>query len=125
MKFAKAVFTGAGLWGLLVVTPMYFLFDEIGRQYPPPLTHPDFYYGFLGVTLAWQFAFLLIGRDPVRLRPIMFAAICEKAFYVVSLCVLYASGSIEAGQLAVGAPDVILGSLFIAALVKTPKLRLA
>ncbi len=121
MKFAKVVFTGSGLWGLLVLTPLYFLIDEIGKRYPPAVTHPDFYYGFLGVALSWQFAFLVIGRDPERFRPLIFAAICEKAFYVVSLCALYARGRIEAGQIAVGAPDVVLGTLFIAALFKTSK----
>jgi len=30
---------------------------------------PDFYYGFVGVAILWQIAFLAIGRDPIRLRP--------------------------------------------------------
>ena len=38
-----------GTWGLVVLTPLYFLFDEIGRQFPPATKHPDFYYGFLGL----------------------------------------------------------------------------
>ena len=27
MRFAKTVFTGAGLWGLVVLAPQYFTFD--------------------------------------------------------------------------------------------------
>jgi hypothetical protein len=56
MKFAKIVFWGAGIWGVLVLTPLYFMYDLIGRQEPPPITHPGFYYGFAGVALAWQFS---------------------------------------------------------------------
>ena len=70
MKFAKIVFWIAGIWGLLVVPPLFFIFDRIGKDNPPPITHPGFYYGFATVTLAWQIAFILIARDPVRLRHI-------------------------------------------------------
>jgi len=43
MKFAKVVFWIAGMWGVLVLTPLYFIFDMIGRNDPPPITHPAFY----------------------------------------------------------------------------------
>jgi len=46
MKFAKVVFWTAGIWGVLVLTPLFFIFDMIGRTDPPPITHPGFYYGF-------------------------------------------------------------------------------
>jgi hypothetical protein len=118
MKFAKLVFTVAGVWGLIVMTPLYFMFDFIGRSYPPAITHPDFYFGFIGLGLSWQFAFLVIGRDPARFSPMMMPAVCEKALYVISLVVLYRSGRIELGQLAVGAPDLILGCLFATAAYK-------
>lgn len=119
MRFARMVFTAAGLWGLVVLTPLYFMFDRIGRSYPPPITHPDFYYGFLAITLAWQIGFLLIGRDPVRLRPMMIPAVLEKAFYILTLAVLYGQGRLEPGQLAPGLPDFLLGCLFVAAFFKT------
>ena len=61
MKFAKIVFWTAGAWGVLVLTPLYFLYDFVGRQDPPALNHPQLYYGFAGVGLAWQFAFMAIG----------------------------------------------------------------
>jgi hypothetical protein len=119
MTFARSVFTVAGIWGLLVLAPLGFAFDLIGRMYPPPVTHPDFYFGFVAIGLAWQTAFLVIGRDPVRFRPLMIPAICEKAFYVISLAALYGHGRIELGQLAVGVPDVMLGCLFVIALLQT------
>ena len=82
MRFARVVFSVAGVWGLLVLAPLYFMFDAVGQMYPPPVTHPDFYFGFIGVALAWQVAFLGIGRDPGRLRPMMVPAMLEKFGYV-------------------------------------------
>jgi hypothetical protein len=120
MRFAKMVFMGAGVWGLLVLTPLLFLFDSMGRQYPPPITHPDFYYGFVMVGLAWQVAFLLIARDPVRFRPLMIAAMLEKFGYVATLSVLYARGGLQPAQFAVAIPDFVLGLLFVAAFRRTP-----
>lgn len=38
MRFAKFVFWIAGVWGLLVLTPLYFMFDLIGKN-DPPLVH--------------------------------------------------------------------------------------
>jgi hypothetical protein len=119
MKFAKNVFLVAGIWGVLVMTSMYFLFDVISQQYPPPITHPDFYYGFVSITFAWQIVFLVIATDPLRYRPIMAAALIEKFGYIATLSVLYAKGQLVFGQFAVIGPDVVLGLLFIAAFFKT------
>ena len=115
MRFARVVFGAAGIWGLLVLTPLYFMFDYVGQQYPPPVTHPDFYYGFVGVALAWQIAFLLIATDPVRFRPLMIVAMFEKFGYVATLGALYARGRILPGQALVAVPDFVLGVLFVAA----------
>ncbi len=71
MKFAKIVFRIAGSWGVLVITPLYFMFNVISRNDPPPLTHPGFFYGFVGAALAWQIAFFFIATNPARHRPLM------------------------------------------------------
>jgi len=105
------------------MTSMYFLFDVVSRQYPPPVTHPDFYYGFVSITFAWQIVFLLISTDPLRYRPIMAAALVEKFGYIATLGWLYVRGQIQFGQFAVVAPDCILGILFIAAFIKTKEMR--
>jgi len=107
------------VWGLAVVTPLFFLFDYVGAQYPPAITHQDVYYGFVTVTLAWQVAFLIISRDPVRFRPLIPAAILEKFAYVAALAALYAQGRIPFGLASAGIPDFLLGALFVAAFVKT------
>lgn len=54
---------------------MYPLEDRIGRDLPPPITHPEYFYDSIGVTIAWQVAFLVIARDPVRYRVLMIPAI--------------------------------------------------
>lgn len=118
MRFAKTVFTVAGLWGVVVLTPLYFAFDLVGRLYPPPMTHPDVYYGFIGLGIAWQVGFLVIGRDPARFRPMMIPAVLEKFIFVVSLGALYAQGRVRAGQLAAAGPDLLLGVLFIMSFLK-------
>lgn len=38
--FARRVFTVAGVYGILVLVPQYFMEAKVGRDYPPPITHP-------------------------------------------------------------------------------------
>jgi hypothetical protein len=44
----------AGMSGIIMVLPAYILEEQFGRDYPPPVNHPELYYGFVGVTLPWQ-----------------------------------------------------------------------
>jgi hypothetical protein len=119
MKFAKVVFWIAGIWGVLILTPLYFMFDVIGRQDPPAITHPGFYYGFVSVGLAWQVAFLVIARDPVRFRLMMIPAVLEKFGWGASLLVLYFQNRIHPSDLALGGVDTLLGMLFLLAFFRT------
>jgi hypothetical protein len=119
MKFAKVVFWIAGGWGVLVLTPLYFIFDAIGRKDPPAITHPAFYYGFAGVALAWQFAFFVIGSDPVRFRPLMIPSVFEKFSYGVTLVVLFLQNRLHGTDLVLGDVDTLLGVLFLVAFFKT------
>jgi hypothetical protein len=121
MKLGRVVFIIAGVWGIAILTPLYFTYDLVGRSYPPAITHPDFYYGFVGVTLVWQLAFLIIATNPVRYRPIMLAAILEKLVYVATMVALYLQGQLQVGQVAGVGPDFILALLFITAFIKTPE----
>lgn len=120
MKFARGVFSLAGVWGLLVLSPFYFMLDSLGRESPPPLTHPEFYFGFIAVALAWQIGFLVIAANPIRYRPLMLVAVFEKLGFVATIAVLYAQGSIGVGPMTSGAlVDLLLGTLFVAAFVAT------
>jgi hypothetical protein len=119
MKFAKIVFWIAFIWGILVLTPLYFMFDAIGRQDPPPITHPGFYYGFLSAGLAWQFAFLVIACDPARFRLMMLPSILEKLGYAISLTTLYLQHRLHTSDLGFGGVDLLLGLLFVVAFFRT------
>lgn len=120
MKFARTVFNVAGVYGVLVLVPQYFMEEKIGRDFPPPVTHPEHFYGFVGVALAWQILFFVIARDPVRLRPAMVPAILEKLTFGIAAIVLYAQGRLAAPILGAGLIDLLLAALFFVALRKTP-----
>ena len=119
MRFARIAFIVAGVWGIFVLTPLFFLIDVTGRQYAPPLVYPQFFYGFLSVAMAWQVAFLLIGSDPARFRWFMLPSMVEKFGHVLVVTSLYRLGRISSVDAQAALPDLVLGIVFIAALVKT------
>jgi hypothetical protein len=121
MKFARVVFTVAGVWGIVVLTPLYFLVDLTGRHYAAPTAYPQFFYGFLSVTLAWQIAFLAIGSNPSKYRLLMIPSILEKAGFVVTTVVLYGQARLSAVDASAAVPDALLGILFVVAFARTPR----
>lgn len=118
MKFSKAVFWVAGVWGLLIITPLYFLFDVIGKTDPPQITHPGFYYGFVGTAFAWQIAFLIIAQDPLRFRPLIPACVIEKITYVTATVVLVIQGRMHPADLTFAVTDGLLGIFFVVSYYK-------
>lgn len=123
MRFARVVYLLAGIYGLLILLPQYLLEAKNDRDFPPPITHPEYYYGFVGVAVAWQVAFLMMSRDPVRYRPIMIASILEKLGYGLATAVLFTLGRAGGVVLGTGLVDLLLGALFAVAYVKTPSER--
>lgn len=120
MKFAKIVFWIAGIWGLLVITPLYFMFNLIGQRDPPVITHPGFFYGFVGCALAWQVAFCFIAINPVRFRPLMLPSILEKVTYAAAMVTLVLQHRTNPSDLLFALTDTLLGLLFLIAYFKTP-----
>lgn len=118
MKFVKIVFRVAAIWGVLVLTPLYFLFDVIGRNDPPAITHPAFFYGFVGTALAWQIAFFFIASDPARYRPLIIPSIFEKFSYGVAVIVLVLQSRMRSSDLIFAGADLLLGVLFVIAYFK-------
>lgn len=123
MRFAKLVFLVAGIYGLLVMLPQYFLEEKMGRDFPPPITHPEYYYGFVGVVVAWQVLFLLLARNPVRYRMMMIPAILEKATFAIAVIILFLQDRVSPVMLGAAIIDSIFGVLFAVAYVKTPNER--
>jgi len=120
MLFAKRVFTVAGIYGILVLAPMYFMEARISAQQPPAITHPDLYYGFIGCALVFQLVYFLIARDPVRYRPLMVVGMLEKVVYTLPVILLYLQGRVYPSTLYMSLVDPVFGLLFFAAYRKTP-----
>lgn len=110
--FAKWVFTLAGIYGIVVVAPLYLV---------PPSQPPETHYGFVGITLAFQLMFLLIGRDPVRYRPAMLVGVVEKVVFPAAVWPLFLAGRTQGPVVAFATIDLVLGALFLAAWWRTPK----
>jgi drug/metabolite transporter (DMT)-like permease len=120
MKFARYTFLIAGIYGLIALAPQYFLEAKNGQDFPPAITHPEYYYGFIGVALAWQIVFLMISQNPARYRPLMLvAAVFEKFPFTVAAIVLFLQGRLHLMMLGAGLVDGVLGVLFIIAFLKT------
>lgn len=121
MSFPRWVFGIAGIYGLLAILPLYFFEQRLARDMPPPLTHPEFFYGFAGVALAWQVAFLVIALDPVRYRLMMIPAMLEKFSFVAAAVVLLMQNRIPLPIFGGATIDLLLGLLFVAAFWRTPQ----
>jgi len=120
MNFARTVFRIAGAYGVLVIFPLYFMEARMGVEYPPAITHAEYYYAFAGVTLVWQFLFFLVARDPVRFRPVMIFCILEKLTLLPIVLLLAPAGRFPPQWLPATGIDLLLGALFYLAYRKTP-----
>lgn len=121
MRFAKWVFLLAGVSGVIMIIPPFFIEERFGRDDPPAINHPEFYYGFFGVTLAWQFMFLVIGSDPVRFRTAMLPSMVEKASFAVAIPILYALERVTVTWVGFASMDATWLVLFVIAYLWTPK----
>lgn len=113
VNFATWVFRLSGIYGLVVMLPQYFMESQVGLDSPPAITHPEFFYGFIGVVIAFQIVFLVIARDPVRFRLLMLPSIIEKWSFAIALAILALQGRVAGPLLIFGGIDAILGLLFL------------
>lgn len=118
MKFAKWVYRIAGIYGLLVLAPLFFLERVVSQTSPPAITHPEYYYGFAVTGVAWQLAFLVMSSDPQRFRTLIPVTWFEKSWGLIAV-MLYVQGRISAQTLTLGLIDLLLGALFVCAYVAT------
>ena len=118
-RFSRLVFLIAGSVGLIQMVPLYFYENTLNQTQPPAITHPEFYYGFIGIVIAWQIAFLIISRDPVRYRPLMPAIFLEKLLFPIGTFVLYVEGRVHSFAMVGSATlDLVWLGLFITIWVK-------
>ena len=120
MKTASRIFKAAGIYGLIVLLPQYFMETRVGQDYPPPITHVHNFYGFIGVALAWQVAFLIIARDPSRYRLMMIPGMLEKISFGAAVVVLFIQQRVPTIVFAFGLVDLVWCALFFYAFRTTP-----
>ena len=120
MRFVRGVFRIAGIYGVLLVVPLYFMEGRIGQEYPPEITHPEYFYGFVATCLAWQFMYLLISTDPIRYRTPMLLGGFGKLSFFISVVILYLQERVAANMLAMASIDLVLVILFAIAWSRTP-----
>jgi hypothetical protein len=109
--FARKVFLAACGWGALTMLPLPFLRGAIEAY--GPLGHLEYFYGFIGVCLAFQFVFWVVAGDPQRYRPLMLCCVFEKAAFAVPVAVLVSTGKADAALLLFAGVDTLLGALFL------------
>lgn len=120
IRFARRVFKGAAIWGVLVLLPMVgaeWIYDRFGSLSE---THPENLYGFVGGALVAQLFYWTIGTDPVRYRAFMPLAVLAKLAFFVPSALLFAGGRIEPMPFGFSCVDLLLGTLFVLAWRRTP-----
>ena len=129
MKFARWVLIIAGVYGMIAIVPLYFSEAQINIDFPPAITHPEYFYGFLGVAISWQILFFILAINPLRYKLMIIPAIIEKFSYGIAVIVLFSQHRIHTMILSSGIVDLIFGILFIVAFFKVepekPKITLS
>lgn len=85
----------------------------------PPTTHPEQFYGFVGLALVWQFVFVMISRDVERYRMLMPVTVLEKLAFGLPALILFLQGRVPMPVLVVGLIDLLLGALFAIAFFRS------
>jgi hypothetical protein len=89
--------------------------STIATRDPPAITHPEYFYGFLGVAIAWQVMFIVIALDPSRHRAAMPIGLLEKISFGAAAIALFVAPRVSPQVLFLGLFDLLLGALFVAA----------
>jgi hypothetical protein len=118
MKFARIVFTVAAVYGVIITVPLYFSEHQMSLQYPPAITHPEYFYSFAGVTLVWQILFVLVAFDPERYRNLMILSVLEKASLLPTFIILNPRGNFPLLWIPLLVIDLVFGLLFLVSFFK-------
>jgi len=118
-KAPRRIYTVAGIYGLIVLLPLYFTAHKLALS-GPALTRPEYYYGFLGAACSFQLVYLMIGRDPVRYRPLMPVSVIAKLSFFVPVAILFATGRIDTTTMVLSSFDGLIALAFLCAWRITP-----
>jgi hypothetical protein len=115
----KRIFTIAGIYGLIVLLPLYFGEHALAAT-GQVLTKPEYYYGFIGAAASFQLIYLMIGRDPVRYRPLMPLTLIAKLSFTIPVAILFLSGRTDLLVMIMASIDALIGLAFLWAWRITP-----
>jgi hypothetical protein len=113
LKLARRIFLLSGIYGVLILTPMFFMEGYIARQMPPAINHPEFYYGFVCLALASQGLYFLVASDVLRFRPVILVGVAGKLSFALSSFILYLQGRTPAQFFGGPIIDVIISGFFL------------
>jgi hypothetical protein len=119
LKAPRRIFMIAGIYGLIVLLPLYFgehVLATMGQM----LTRPEYYYGFIGAAASFQLVYLMIGRDPVRFRPLMPLTLIAKWSFTIPVAILFLSGRVDLTTMIMASIDALIGLAFLWAWRATP-----
>ena len=119
---ARLIYRIAGIYGLIVLLPLFLAEDYIARQAPPAITHPEYFYGFLGAAGVMQLVYLTIAGDPMRFRPLMPITVLAKLSFVFVVATLFLQGRLAAATLPLPAVDLLIGAAFAFAWLRLRRL---
>jgi hypothetical protein len=108
---SRNIFRISGVYGILILVPQ--LFRESAFAGGTQLTHPEFFYGFFLVSLAFQVLFLIISTDPLKYRDAMLACFLEKGGHFISCLLLFLQKRVSAEMMIASSPDALMLCLFI------------
>lgn len=115
MRFARWSFRCAGIYGLLVLLPLYA---------QAPLNGASLWmFGFAGAAGATQLAYLLIGSDPLRYRMVIPIGIVSKLSFFTPVALLYERGEVAGMMLGFALADLALALLFAVNFFRLGRLR--
>ena len=110
---ARWVFRIAGIYGLIVLLPLYFAEPMFASMGYPPLDRPEYFYGFVGAASVMQLMYLVISTDPQRYRAMMPIGVLGKLGYGVPVLILHAQGRVDALTFWISMPDLVWAALFL------------
>jgi hypothetical protein len=113
LTLARRIFLVSAIYGVLILTPMFFMESYIGRNMPPAINHPEFFYGFICLALASQGLYFLVASDVQRFRPVILVGVAGKVSFALAVLILYIQGRTPAQFFGGPVIDVLIAALFL------------
>ena len=120
-SFARKVFLAACAWGAVTLLPLPFLRGAIEQD--GSLSHPEYFYGFIGVCVVFQIIFYMVAQRPVYYRALIACCALEKVAFAGPAAVLVAAGHAAPSLLFFAAGDTFFLVLFLCAYYRLPAHR--